>query len=639
MFKLRTGLVLAVLFSTVSLDAVTALGQQTAGDEEVTVQRVWVGDDPAFGMMRPSPDGRYLTQGWYKWDLGIIDLVTRERRIYGMKDEDLSEDPGWSYRAFYSPAGDEIAVAWREWRDDEDTGSAGISVRLLPAAGGEQRILLPADGDRWLDLRGWFPDGEHLLVETWGPRRTGYENYCLCRLRVSDGALEPIGDLTRQDVGAPLYGFSPDGRHLAFDRAGPDGSRDLYVLDVNTGEVQPVLEGQATDRLMGWLPDGSGLVFLSDRGATSGIWLLPLGSGLEPGEPRLLQTDVWGAVPLGMSRDAAFYGVTVGRPQVYTGAIDVENGGYLAAPGPVQPTSENRSGRGEFSPDGRYVAYTVARGADGYDIVVRAVGGDDVREFATSSLKNAIGWTPDSRGVLLYAQPAPGTAREAWRNRVERLDLETGEFESTNLSNTANQPYPNTQVSHDGRSMFQIEPLGDPGEWEGDPTEEEPQLGLFELGIYDDSRRLIAPVRFTGQPRLSPDGRTLAVLEVDREGLQTGSLYTVPVAGGEPTTVLEFEGDLTVMGQALGWRSGAHWTPDGRYLLFQQEGFLRKIPVAGGPVENVVELPSGEHGSPATGFRLHPDGSRFVVDAGSEKGEIWMVKNLPGTRGAATSDR
>jgi hypothetical protein len=122
---------------------------------------------------------------------------------------------------------------------------------------------------------------------------------------------------------------------------------------------------------------------------------------------------------------------------------------------------------------------------------------------------------------------------------------------------------------------------------------------------------------------------------VDRVGLQEGRLYTIPVAGGEATTVLEFEGDLTVMGQALGWRSGAHWTPDGRYLLFQQEGFLRKIPVAGGPVENVVELPSGEHGSPATGFRLHPDGSRFVVDAGSEKGEIWMVKNLPGTRGAA----
>ena len=132
MFELRTGLVLTVLASALSLNVTTAFSQQIAAADEVKVQRVWVGDDPAFGMMRPSPDGRYLTQGWYSWDLGIIDLVTRERRVFGMKDEGLSEDPGWSYRAFYSPTGDEIAVAWREWRNEGDAGPAGMSVRRTP---------------------------------------------------------------------------------------------------------------------------------------------------------------------------------------------------------------------------------------------------------------------------------------------------------------------------------------------------------------------------------------------------------------------------------------------------------------------------------------------------------------------------
>jgi len=632
MFKLRTGLVLAVLSWAAALDAATALAQQTAADAEVAVQRVWVGEDPAFGLMSPSQDGRYLTQGWYRWDLGIIDLVTKERRVYGMKDEDLSEDPGWSYRAFYSPTGNEIAIAWREWRTEGDAGPAGMSVRLVPAAGGEPRVVLPAGSVTWLDLKGWFPDGEHLLVETWGPG--GYDEYCFCRLRVSDGALEPIGDLTTEDVGAPLYGFSPDGRHLAFDHAGPDGNRDLYVLDATTADVRPVLEGQAADRFMGWLPDGSGLVFLSDRGASSGIWMLPLGADSSPGEPRLLKADVWGAVPIGMSRDAAFYGVTVGYPQVYTGAIDVENGGYLAPPGSVQPASEPQSGRGEFSPDGRYVAYTVRDGADGFNIVVRAVGGDDVREFPTALVRNPIGWTPDSRGVLLFAQTRDES--EAW---VERLDLATGEFQELNRHEGANRPYPGVQVARDGRSMFLIEPMGGPGAWQDTP-DGTVELGLFELGIEDDSRRLIAPARFNGNPRLSPDGTKLAVLEVDRVGLQEGRLYTIPVAGGEPTAVLEFEGDLTVMGQGLGWRSGAHWTPDGRTLLFQHEGFLKKVPAEGGPVETVVEMPEGGHGSPASRFRLHPDGSRFLVDAGSQKGEIWIVTGLPGTeRTARAGDR
>jgi Tol biopolymer transport system component len=450
---------------------------------------------------------------------------------------------------------------------------------------------------------------------------------------VSDGTLESIADpADLRGMGGPLIGFSPDGRYIAADGEGPDGSRDLNVLDLNTAEFWPVLEGQANDRFMGWLPDGSGLVFLSDRGATSGIWLLPLGADLAPGEPRLLKADVWGAVPLGMSRDAAFYGVTVGHPQVYTGAIDIENGGYLAPPGPVQPASEPASYRGEFSPDGRYVAYGVMQ-SDGVDIVVRAVGGDDVREFPTDGAPNVIGWTPDSRGVLLFAESGDGP--EAW---VERLDLATGEFEALNRHEGANRPYREVQVARDGRSMFVIEPMEGPEawQWNHDGTVE---LGLFELGIEDDSRRLTAPSRFQGHPRLSPDGTTLAVLEVDRTGLREGRLYTIPVAGGEPTTVLEFEGDLTMIGQGLGWRSGAQWTADGRHLLFQHEGFLKKVPAGGGPVENVVEMPTERNGAPGRGLRLHPDGSRFVVDAGDERGEIWMVKNLPGTRGAATSDR
>jgi Tol biopolymer transport system component len=621
MFKLKTGLVLAVLFSTVSLDGATALGQQTAGDEEVVVQRVWVGDAPAFGLTRPSPDGRFLTQGWYKWDLGIIDLVTKERWVYGMKDGDLSEDPGWSYRAFYSPTGDEIAVAWREWRDGEDAGPAGLSVRLVPAAGGEHRIVLPAGGHQWLDLRGWFPDGEHLLVLTFGD---GTDGNCFCRLRVSDGALEPIIDQADYPKGGgamPLVGFSPDGRYLAADLAGPDGTRDLYVLDVNAAEFRPVLEGPANDRLMGWLPDGSGLVFLSDRGASR------LGADLAPGEPRLLKADVWGAEPIGMSRDAAFYGVTVGHPQVYTGAIDVENGGYLEPPGPVQAVSEPMSYRGEFSPDGRYVAYGVWK--SGGIIVVRAVGGDDVREFRTGGAHNVLGWTPDSRGVLLFAES--GDESEAW---VERLDLATGEFEALNRHEGANRPYREVQIARDGGSMFVIEPMGGPGAWQSTP-DGTVELGLFELGIEDDSRRLIAPSRFQGHPHLSPDGTMLAVLEVDRTGLREGRLYTIPVAGGEPTTVLEFEGDLTMMGQGIGWRSGAQWTADGRYLLFQHEGFLKKVPAEGGPVEELVQLPTARNGAPGRGLRLHPDGSRFVVDAGDGKGEIWIVKNLPGTRAQA----
>jgi len=93
-----------------------ATAQQETSADEVTVQRVWSGTEVSFGMTRPSPDGRYLTQGWFEWDLGIIDLVTRKRGTLGLKSGNLSEDPSWSHRAFFSPDGEQIAYVWRTWR-------------------------------------------------------------------------------------------------------------------------------------------------------------------------------------------------------------------------------------------------------------------------------------------------------------------------------------------------------------------------------------------------------------------------------------------------------------------------------------------------------------------------------------------
>ena len=158
-----------------------------------------------------------------------------------------------------------------------------------------------------------------------------------------------------------------------------------------------------------------------------------------------------------MSRDAAFYGVEVEQPHVYTGAIDTEDGGYLAPPGPVQAANDGRSYSGEFSPDGLYLAYAVYRGGDDsdhYELVVRAVGGDDVRVFKHNLQIGPIGWTPDSRGVLVYSEPG------GEKSRVERLDLETGEFTVANPSPDANNAGMQFQVSPDGRHMYAIEPTG-----------------------------------------------------------------------------------------------------------------------------------------------------------------------------------
>lgn len=58
--------------------------------------------------------------------------------------------------------------------------------------------------------------------------------------------------------------FSPDGRELAFT-GNYEGGEDIYVIPATGGEPRRVTFHGAGDRLVGWWPDGKGLVFASKR--------------------------------------------------------------------------------------------------------------------------------------------------------------------------------------------------------------------------------------------------------------------------------------------------------------------------------------------------------------------------------------
>jgi len=109
------------------------------------------------------------------------------------------------------------------------------------------------------------------------------------------------------------------------------------------------------------------------------------------------------------------------------------------------------------------------------------------------------------------------------------------------------------------------------------------------------------------------------------------------VVGGDPNVIFEIERDITESDLSAGAMAGRpEWTPDGKHILFIQDGSIMRIPVDGGSAEKVVDIPEGRR----IHFRLHPDGSRFLINAGLDKGEIWMVKGLPGMpRAAGVTDR
>ena len=85
-------------------------------------------------------------------------------------------------------------------------------------------------------------------------------------------------------------------------------------------------------------------------------------------------------------------------------------------------------------------------------------------------------------------------------------------------------------------------------------------------------------------PRISPDGRIIAVDATDSTG--TSTIWTRPLGS------LEF--------QSIPGTEGAHrpfWSPDSRFIAFSAQGKLKKIAVTGGPATIICDAPTGSDGS------------------------------------------
>jgi Tol biopolymer transport system component len=76
--------------------------------------------------------------------------------------------------------------------------------------------------------------------------------------------------------------WSPDGQRIVFVRGDPHVQRDLYIVDVDTGDITPLLEGKddhpENTGAPAWSPDGKTIVFSADRRAGQGTLLYLVGA-------------------------------------------------------------------------------------------------------------------------------------------------------------------------------------------------------------------------------------------------------------------------------------------------------------------------------------------------------------------------
>jgi Tol biopolymer transport system component len=196
-------------------------------------------------------------------------------------------------------------------------------------------------------------------------------------------------------------------------------------------------------------------------------------------------------------------------------------------------------GMPSLSPDGNFVVFTW-RGIDpteAADVWVKAVDGDELRRLTnTPQFHEAMpAWSPDGRQIAYYRL-------EGMQNRGVFLVSPLGGPERKVADESGSPAW-----TPDGQSLVMAGATAD-------------GPGIFQQVLETGARKRLtqSPAGFFDDfPKVSPDGRTIAFARIK---LPQSALFVVPMAGGEPTRLTEWGGDIGRL----------DWTPDGREILYPQ---------------------------------------------------------------------
>jgi Tol biopolymer transport system component len=584
-------------------------------EQNPLMRRIWSG--PGTDMSgTPSPDGRFLSfTDWSTFSLAVRDIDTGEVRVI-VRGSLERLDIQFPQNSVFSPDGSRLAFSWFR--------GTTMEVRVVGLDGSEPRVLDgEADGLRPSYALGWTPDRQRLLVLL---ADADDVESGLGFVGVEDGAVQvarrfPPGTEFVRDATVPA--LSPDGRYIAYEAAVGGGGarqRDIHVVAADGSRDEVVVRSPADDRLLGWTPDGR-ILFGSERDGRSGIWALRMHDGRPDGAPELLKADVWGVLPMGFTRDGAFfYGVIAGGVDVYTAGVDVEGGRLLSAP---VVASHRRLGFNQgidWSPDGRYVAYLIRLGAIPASRAVLAIRDErngEVRELnpRLEYINPALSWSPDGRTILAPAYD------ERRQYGLYRIDASTGGVEQlVSIKGVVHRP----SWGPDGRSIFYFARIL---EGAGNRT---PPARLVHHDLTTGTARDLVTGEDLDATAVSYDGAHMAYVR-GGPGVES-TLYVQGVRGGEPRRLVQIP--------APGGIRTLAWSRDGRHLVYgRSDNWLEaptelwSVPFDGGEASRL-----GLNRPGVSGLRMHPDGRRIGFSAGDFDSEVWIMETRP-ARGDSTSDR
>jgi Tol biopolymer transport system component len=584
-----------------------ALNRQSGS--EPTPRLIASGFDEPFDI---SADGRYVVgperRGYNAYDVVLRDLQSGETRVLGTSFQPRISTDG-SRVIFGCPNSGARAMCVI----GTARGSSAEPVVNMP----EGVDVVPVD---------WHPSGSSVLVAL---RKTenkiAYDE--LAWLSLTDQTFKTIRTFEKWQVpGRTLLSssISPGGRFIAFSmqRSRESADRGLYVIGSDGLNETAVINAAGAADFPVWTPDGGHVMFTGDVGGVQGLWSLSLQDGRVVGEPRLVNRELGGVRPLGVTTTGTLiYRRTAGNLN-YEFVTGREPGaGSRAASFVGIHAAWSRTGLVAFLRETR----------DAVDLVIRDVASGVEKRYRRRGFdfNYDLEWLPDSSGVLVYAEDDTPASRG-----IYLFDLRSETFRKLlDAGGNGRWRKGSPTVSPDGKTLYV--PVSEVG-----PYESAPVSGVAAIDITTGEEQLLVSLPSSERAvdvgvDLSPDGKTLAVSVASEP---RGSVRIIAF-GVDDGTVREITTALPT-----GWAGNStRWTPDGRSLLVvafdsNRDWRIVRIPVEGRePVFDGLDyrtlvsmlpdlrLAAGNF----NGFDISPDGSQLIVSTWTlGKQELWAIDNV-----------
>jgi len=583
------------------------------GDKDFKIRQVWTG--PNVNFFAPSPDGRYLSYMDLKsGNLAVLELATKKKRRLTKKGSLFkSKSIAGAVGSIWSPDSRQVAYTWFNYAD------GFCDLRIIGIDGPKPRVLYQNKEVKYVHPFDWSPDGKHILAGFIRKDETAQ----LALISVADGSVrdlktfdEPPSNMLKKVL------FSPDGRYIVYDLIPKQDipERDIFLLSTDGTREITLIENPADDFVLGWAPDGKGLLFASDRTGTLDAWYICVSQGKPLGDPECIKKDLGLRIfPMGFTKNGSYYyGLSAGMGGVYIATLDPEKGKLLDPPTRATQRFIGSNSEPKWSPDGKYLAFISKRvlgpEREGYRVrvlCIRSMETGKVREFfpGLKVFGRLNRWSPDSRYVFVSGCDY----KDRWG--LYKIDSQTGKVTPNFQFEWEKGKW--STCSPNGKKLFYIDNpyvYSFPSPFKKKTScilMYDPEVGK-EKEIYNENSYL-------SFSRLSPDGRLLAFVKADFKS-QVRVLKIMPAEGGEPREVLRLEGEGI---------SAFAWTSDGRWLYFAKMKFnepkseLWRVSVEGGKPQKLgLEMEQLNY------LSIHPDGRQIAFYAGNESAEIWVMENF-----------